>query len=257
MFKSVKKGDKRQEGIISHYQNVDPHKEVADSKRTFFDTSLDYLTSRFKKEGRMILDVGCGYGYFLDLAKKRAWHTRGVEIVGVPAKGAKEKVGGENIFDGSLSEAHYPSESFDAVTLWDILFIVENPYDELRECYRVLKDGGIIGIRVRNIFFQKIAYWIYRPFGRIAWKLGIKAPYVFHLYCYSTKSMQLLLQRIGFTSIQISNSPLTRGDPYSHSTIKSLTRAAKVFVDALSMIIYGISGGKWIIGPSLLIWAEK
>jgi ubiquinone/menaquinone biosynthesis C-methylase UbiE len=245
------------EKVIRHYEQADPHRKVAISKQVFFLAALKHIATHFKKCRGALLDVGCGFGYFLDLAAKEGWQTWGVEVMSYMHRKDKQKTIKHNIYRGTLKEAEYPDNFFDVATLWDVLFIVERPFDELAECYRLLKKGGMIGIRVRNVLFQELIYRIYYPFRKIAWTLGIKAPYVFHPYCYSTESMRNLLDRVGFTSIKITHSPLTSGDPYRYTDIAVLTRTVKVIIDIFSKVFFWMSGGKRIIGPSLLIWAEK
>jgi 2-polyprenyl-3-methyl-5-hydroxy-6-metoxy-1,4-benzoquinol methylase len=243
--------------ILQHYLQEDPHRAVAFSKKSFFYSTLEYLSANIAKQERKILDVGCGYGYFIEVASKKGWNPSGVEIVKEAADDAKRRVGKENIFEGKLKEANFCDNSFDAITLWDVLAIVDDPYDELKECYRLLKSGGIIGLRTRNVYFQKFAYLSYKTFKQIFLKLGFKEPYVFNKFCFSAQSVQILLSRLGFQYIKVSNSPLTFGDPYQHSHHFLPIRIIKVLTDFVSRMISLITGGKVIIGPALLIWAEK
>jgi SAM-dependent methyltransferase len=243
--------------VINHYQKIDPHEQIAESKIKFFNSALNFLSSYYEKRKRRILDVGCGYGYFLELVKQRGWHGYGVEIMKAAADIAADKVGTNNIFSGRLKEACYPQNSFDAITLWDILFIVDDPFKELQECYRILQHGGTVGIRVRNAFFQQIVYRAYQPCSGITSRLNIKNPAVFHRYCYSSQSIRELLLRVGFRHIRVFNSPITAGDPYKHTAIKELTQSTKIIIDLASKFIFWVSGNRWVVGPSLLIWAEK
>ena len=137
------------------------------------------------------------------------------------------------------------------------MFHVQDPFEELKECCRVLKETGIIGIRVRNVLFEKMAYKVYSLIKKMVPGLGLKTPYVFHRYCFSSNSLSQLLYRAGFTKIQITNSPLTRGDPYGYTDTEILVHVAKGLFDLASRAAFSISNGKWIIGPSLLVWAEK
>lgn len=242
---------------IHHFKNVDPHLKVGKSKNYFFNSALNHLSSKIKGKKKSILDVGCGFGYFLEVASRKGWQVSGIEIVSSAVRDAKAKVGNQNIFHGTLKEARYPDDSFDVITLWDVLFHVQNPFEELKECCRVLKERGIIAIRVRNAHFEKMAYKVYSLIKKIFPSIRIKAPYVFHRYCFSANSISQLLHRVGFTKIQITNSPLTKGDPYGYADIKILVEAAKGLFDLTSRLTFSISGGKWIIGPSLLVWAEK
>lgn len=243
--------------IVDHYQKIDPHFAVARSKQAFFESAIGRLSNKIRKNGRSILDIGCGYGYFLELAQKAGWKAEGVEITKQVAAMAKRKIGEKCIFTGKLKQAKYPKKSFHAITLWDVLVMVENPVEEVKECYRLLKPGGIIGIRVRNVLFQRFAYYAYKPFKKIGEIFGFKYPSVFHPYCYSSRSIELLLRRLGFTKIQIINSPLTTGDPYKHAESTNIINMAKLCIRFLSKLIYGLSFKKWIVGPSILVWAEK
>lgn len=257
LFYSKKNHKDSSEIILSHYSKIDPHERVATSKMSFFASALHYLSSQIRNTDRSILDVGCGFGYFLELASKNDWNAHGVEIVDSAAEAASKKLGNKNIFHGSLRNAHYPDEYFDAITLWDILVMVDNPIEELRECYRILKRGGKLGIRVRNCDFQKIVYRIYFPLSKLVSALNIKKPYVFHPYNFTKTSLDLILQQGGFSDIQISNSPLTTGDPYSHSKNRTLTPMIKYTIEILSKILFQLSRGRLTIGPSLLAWAGK
>ena len=257
MFASGKAYKNVKNKVVSHYQNYDPHEKVATSKQSFFRWTLDYLSSEIKTNQRSILDVGCGYGYFLELASRNDWDTYGVEIADAAVQDARRKIGVANIFHGSLREACYSDECFDTITLWDVLVMVENPFEELKECYRILKRRGKIGIRVRNVLFQKMTHKIYFPFRHLASWLNIKKPYVFHQYNFHAKSLRLLLERADFSSIQITNSPLTKGDPYSHTRIDKFTSALKCLVNTVARSMFQMSGGRLITGPSLLVWAEK
>jgi SAM-dependent methyltransferase len=257
VFSAKGKRQNLRDGLIQHYRDVDPHRSIANSKQFFFSSALGYLSSNIKKEKRSILDVGCGYGYFLELAKSERWEAFGVEIVNAIDRDAPQRAINQNIFYGTLKEAEYPDNHFDAITLWDVLVFVDNPFEEAKECYRVLKEGGIIGIRVRNIIFEKIARRAYLLIKKISPHLNLKNPSVFHRYCFTSKSLFQLLLRVGFTNIIVTNSPLTKGDPYDYGCRKGLIKASKSVMDCISRIVYWFSAGRVVIGSSLLVWARK
>jgi SAM-dependent methyltransferase len=241
----------------NHYGKDDPHESVSHSKKKFYTLVLDYLSSKAQRNRKKILDVGCGFGYFLDMASKRGWEPNGIEVVQDAVKSCGEKFGYENVFNGKMVEARLPEKSFDAITLWDVLAIVDNPYNELKECNRLLKKNGVIGIRTRNVVFQIFVYRLFHFFRQISLRFDLKEPYVFNRFCFSPNSIHTLLRRAGFINIDISNSPLTSGDPYGHMGFQFPIQLAKYFLNIISKIIYRISRGRLFFGPSLLIWAEK
>lgn len=257
IFQSRKTPHELQNSVVEYYQTDDPHIEVAHSKKLFFEHALRHLNAKTRKENKSILDVGCGYGYFLAMARKVGWQVFGVEITDAAVMGARKKLGESQVFHGTTSEASLPENSIDAITLWDVLDMVGNPLEEIETCYRLLKEGGILGIRVRNLLPQKFFYYAYLPFRDLGRKFGVKYPSVFHPYCFSPASLKMLLSRVGFEHIQIVNSPLTVGDPYGHVVVSGMVTLAKRIIGLISKLVFILSGKKWIIGPSLLIWAEK
>ena len=244
------------EKIINHYDSVDPAKKVAFSKEKLFNS---FLKKMVKNEYRnsSILDIGCGAGYFLKKAQGVGFDPYGIEISAALSKEANSILKGNQVFAGKLGQAAINDCSIDIITIWDTLFHCVNPYDELKECHRILKRGGTIAIRVRNVSFQKAIRMVYKRFYLIASKLNIKDPSVFHSYCFSRKSIEILLSRLGFRQVSIVNSPLSTGDPYGYSDLADFTKIAKNAASLLQKIFFKVSDGRWIIGPSLLVMAKK
>ena len=243
--------------VVRHYHEMDPHEAVGLSKKVFFEFALNYLGSKIGIRDTRILNVGCGYGYFLKMALSKGWEPLGIEVVEDAVNATRAKIGCENVFHWELIAACLEEKYFDAITLWDVLVMMNHPYEEIKECFRILKKKGIIGIRLRNVTFQKLAYCIHLPFKKIYRKLGFKHPTVFHPFCFSPRAIEKLLKKSGFTNIRIENSPLTVGDPYAYGISRVPVQLAKILIHLISKSVFRLSRGRWIIGPSLLIWAEK
>ena len=242
--------------LVHHYDTVDPFERVAHAKRDFFYWALEKLQI-LETQKKCLLDVGCGNGYFLEMAIRNGWEVTGVEISENAARHSREVIGEGKIFRGTLAEANFKDDSFNAITLRDVLVSSDDLEAEIEECYRLLKRGGKIGIRVRNVLFQQWLYRIYHPFRKIFLRIGVKTPYVFHPNNFTTRSIYLLLHRLGYSNIKISNSPLTRGDPYSYHNISGVVRVFKHLIFYSSEFLWRLSSKRWVTGPSLLIWADK
>lgn len=104
--------------------------------------ALDGLTP-----GKM-LDVGCGTGYLMDLAKRKGFKVRGIDASHGMLRKAKEKypsLSGEIILS-SADALPFPSDEFDLVVASGALCHIPAIEKAADEMSRVLKPGGIIRI---------------------------------------------------------------------------------------------------------------
>jgi SAM-dependent methyltransferase len=244
-------------GMTRHFRAVDPHAAVAASKTGFYAQTLRYLESCIRGQPRTLLDVGCGFGYFLERAAAGGWRTMGVDIVPEAVFEARKRVPSARLFAADLRGAGLAAGSLDAITMWDVLDMVPDPAAELAECMRLLAPGGMVGIRIRNLSGQ---LWIYRVYARLGWlwrRAGIKSPFTFHRHSFAPKAIEHLLARIGFFEIESSNSPLTQGDPYGYSGHRGLAALGKLGIGMMAGLASRLTGGRLLLGPSLLVWARK
>jgi 2-polyprenyl-3-methyl-5-hydroxy-6-metoxy-1,4-benzoquinol methylase len=138
------------------------------------------------EKGRL-LDVGCGNGIFLDQMRHLGWNVAGVEPDGEAVSVAYEKFGLE-IFHGSLEEAKFPDGHFDAITMNHVIEHVLDPIGLLKECGRVLRQGGKLVVVTPNI----------KSLGRRmlsdAW-LAWDPPR--HLFLFSSQALRASAERAG------------------------------------------------------------
>lgn len=95
-----------------------------------------------------VLDIGCGEGAFLDLARNAGLLTAGVELNRVAAATAARK--GHRIINKSIESIH-PDEldgGADLVTLFQVLEHVAAPTEFARSVSRLVKAGGYLAIAV-------------------------------------------------------------------------------------------------------------
>jgi 2-polyprenyl-3-methyl-5-hydroxy-6-metoxy-1,4-benzoquinol methylase len=156
---------------------------------------------RFRSAGNL-LDVGCGEGTFLQLAKDGGWWINGTEVSTYAANYAAG-VSGADVFCGELPDAGYPDHSFDVVTMWHVLEHVRDPSEYLKEVHRVLKPDGLLVLAIpnRNDLVMQIAYRIMK---RRKMKLFTKDEREVHLYHFSTKTIKAYLDKAGFEPLRLS-----------------------------------------------------
>ena len=209
-----------------------------------------------------LLDVGCGYGFFLKLAQDAGWEAIGVDVDPQAVTYAKNRLQ-VNALEGDLRELHFPAGSFDLVTAWNALDFVPDPLDLLKEVHRVLKPGGSIFIRTPNATWQLLSFRLAGLLKRLGWGAVFdERPYVtfvFHLTNFSRSALRLVIERAGFVALRIRNSPPVKGDPYLGvgPAGELLVSLAKQAVHGLAQGVSIFSGGRWLIGPSLEACARR
>lgn len=133
-----------------------------------------------------ILDIGCSSGYFLDVMD--GWNRYGVEISTQYASVAKEKYG-DNIFVGSVDDYEIKENFFDVITIQDALDHMIDPAYVVQKCYKMLKVGGVLIIKVHNTdcLYAKIT-------GRNFYAFIPPE----HLFYFNQKSIKHLMENSGF-----------------------------------------------------------
>lgn len=139
-----------------------------------------------------IVDVGCAFGYFLQVAISQGWTAEGVEISAFASQMAQENTKAR-VHTGTLSDAQLPSASYDVATMWDVLEHSYDPSAELVETSRILKPNGYLFMTIPNA-----GSLIARLMG-IHW-YGFKAA-AEHNYFFSKDTLGRMLSKTGFTLV--------------------------------------------------------
>jgi SAM-dependent methyltransferase len=134
------------------------------------------------------VDVGCALGSMLEVAKAAGWDSVGVETSEFAAKYASEHTGCP-VHAGTLQKAAFPSESFDVVTLMDVIEHVAEPSELLSEIHRILRPGGALFIVTPN--FASFFVWI---FGRNAYGVWPDQ----HVVYFQPSTIRKILRQVGF-----------------------------------------------------------
>jgi len=139
-------------------------------------------------EGKRVLDIGCGKGRFLYQAEKAGADVLGVEPTKRSYEFAKKHLGAR-VSNTGMSQALYPSEHVDVVTMWHVFEHIPDPVIMLGTCRDVLRQGGFLIIAVPNY-----KGWIAK-FGGALW-FNLDPPR--HLVHYTPDSLKNLLMKHGF-----------------------------------------------------------
>jgi len=166
-----------------------------------FRSKIEIVNKLYPSKGRL-LDLGCAIGTFLKVARDDLWEVEGIELSEYAANYARGK---ENltVYTGDLLEMKLPSDSFDVVTMWDMVDHSETPNDIVKEVYRILKPGGIVAMDtfMDDALLFSLANYLYKFTLGVIKGPSQKAHPIHHSHYFSTKTFKYLLESNGFDVI--------------------------------------------------------
>lgn len=146
---------------------------------------------RHAQRGRL-LDLGCAYGFIMEVARERGWEVAGIEPAQAVAVAAAESLGVPVATD--LWGAGLAAGSFDAVLVWDVIEHLPDPRLALSELARVLRPGGVL-----SVVTPDLGSLAARILGR-RWEEMRKMPE--HIYFFNRMSLTALLRATGFEPLE-------------------------------------------------------
>jgi len=193
-------------------------------------------------KGRL-LDIGSGYGFFLEEMKSRGWDVEGIELSDTGRKYTRDRIN-VPIHSHPIESLSLPQDQFDVVTLFYVIEHLPDPLSTIRAVYRMLKPGGMILVRWPH------STPIVRLLGPLSRNLDLyHTPY--HLYDFSTGTISRILTSASFDRIKTVVGGHTIPDV-------GLNRWASIVTGVLAETVFRLSGGRILIpGVSKTTMAQK
>ena len=98
--------------------------------------------------GREVLDVGCGLGQFVEVANRSGWIAEGLELSREAVNFARRQ--GLAVQELDFLSAAIKPNSYDLVTLFEVIEHVPNPAEFLYRAGEVVRSGGLVYLTTPN-----------------------------------------------------------------------------------------------------------
>jgi GT2 family glycosyltransferase/tetratricopeptide (TPR) repeat protein/uncharacterized HAD superfamily protein/hypoxanthine phosphoribosyltransferase len=171
---------------------------------------LNEIEKIVKRKGTL-LDVGCGWGAFLENARGRGFKVRGIEITPRTAEFARNTLG-IDVTSSQFTDTEFESNSISVVTMLHVLEHLPDPKAAISRVFDILEPGGLFAGIVPNIdsvcsaVLEDKWEW-FQP--------------MYHYVHYSPSSLRKHLEEAGF---KIEKIYTTAGD-YNRAALEKVIRA--------------------------------
>ena len=199
-----------------------------------------FISNQFPYSGKL-LDIGCGYGHFINIMGSYGWDAYGLEPSSAVSYTRTKQL---KIVHGTLDDVRYNPNSFDVITMFYVLEHLIDPVGALLKVNNILKPGGILILRVPHS----------TPIVRLLSILGIENNLYdlpFHLSDFSPETIRRILEKTGFKAIRTFPGEFTNPE-------KFLERGITILTGEGAKLLYWLSRGKCLLpGVSKTTIAEK
>ena len=180
--------------LLSIYKNIeDPtYLDESEARIKTYNYSIGQLLQYIKPPGNL-LDIGCYTGVFMEVAKKNGWNVSGIELSTWASNIARKKNIG-TIYNTPFEKISLTKESFDIITMWDVIEHLSKPKETLIHAEKLLRPEGILALSTHMI--DSLSAKI----------LGKKYPFLMdmHLSHFSHFTIKKILNEVGLEIIKIS-----------------------------------------------------
>jgi 2-polyprenyl-3-methyl-5-hydroxy-6-metoxy-1,4-benzoquinol methylase len=152
-----------------------------------FRQLIDIIRRHGTLDDARVLDVGANTGVFLNMLREYTPHLRGIEPSSDAVAAARERFG-LDVQNGVIAELAAEDESFDVITMFDVIEHLTHPARDLAHLLPKLRPGGRIYITTHDAGTLYARLW------------GSHYPMLMyqHFFHFSPKTLGRLLERVGY-----------------------------------------------------------
>jgi 2-polyprenyl-3-methyl-5-hydroxy-6-metoxy-1,4-benzoquinol methylase len=152
----------------------------------------DLVKSITPKKGS-ILEIGSGYGFFLEEMQKQGYKIIGIEISKERRKYSK-KITRVKVLNINLNKKIPDIDKFDTVVLFQVFEHIVDPISFLKNIKKLLKPGGKVIIEVPN--FNDFQLKLNKSYLEWYWQRA-------HIHYFSAEILSQILSRARFIKIKV------------------------------------------------------
>lgn len=178
-----------------------------------------------------VLDVGCGYGYFLKAAEKAGFEPYGIDLSDAAVEQANARFRGR-VFSGTLDNSGLPADlKFDVVFASHVIEHITEPVEFIRQAAARLRPGGLLVLVTPNI--ESVLARV----SKARW-VSFKIPE--HVAYYSPKTIRALILRGGNFDV------LGVSPAYQHYRLPFVATKLRQLAKPLDRLVPELENTRWL-----------
>jgi SAM-dependent methyltransferase len=214
--------------------------------RSEFAIRLGLLRHIARLEPGRLLDVGCGRGDLAAGFLRYGWQVDGLDVSSSAVESARAI--GVAAIRGTLDDAPWTGESFDAVLFSHSLEHIHDPLAALMRAHELLRPGGALAVAVPDWGSRQR-----RIFGSRWYPLDLPR----HLQHFERNSLGSAVERAGFVVSSTHRSVSTFGlvGSLQYAIFGRLITSGRAHRPTLAIVIalyLPLSGVAWLLGPDTM-----
>jgi 2-polyprenyl-3-methyl-5-hydroxy-6-metoxy-1,4-benzoquinol methylase len=166
------------------------------ARLAFYNRILPRLRP-FLKTGRL-LEIGSGYGCFLETASRAGWDAEGVEISSYACNVARSS--GCKVQQADLLTLSLNAGTYDVVALWDVIEHFPHPEEIIQRCVELLRPGGVLILRTPDARALNGKAGLFRSVYR---HLAYPANTPEHVFHFTPEHLTSMLRSKGLDGVQV------------------------------------------------------
>src|SRR3989338_11026929 len=176
------------------YYHVPAHSSLFDSYWPYFKQKLAVIRSKTRIKMPHVLDIGCGWGEFLEVLRRHRINYLGIDTSNRSISICKKK--GLNARRKQIQNLKTGKKRYDAISMFQVIEHIENPLPVLRAALKLLKKGGILLITTPNHESP------IRKILKQNWSVYHDPT---HVAFYDKKTLKTVLKKAGFRKSEVKN----------------------------------------------------
>lgn len=177
------------ETLLDYYHSYPSYERLSELTVIRYHEILDKLEP-FRNTNNL-LEAGCGFGFFLEEARKRNWNVYGTELSITALQECKRK--DLRVWESPDELLQTSAGQFDAIVSIEVIEHLANPVKEIEKYNMLLRSGGALYITTPN--FNSLS----RQLLNSRWNV---IQYPEHIYYFTLGTIRKLLTKNEFLKVK-------------------------------------------------------